>query len=97
MAEIRGFKDVKWLISAAGSGGISRALICVAIGPIWNWRISAKGLEMSATLSTATLSRPLVLTALLVALLLAATLGLWAYYGTAVFFEMVRTGWLACF
>jgi hypothetical protein len=52
---------------------------------------------MSATLSTATISRPLLLTALLVGLLLAATLGLWAYYGTAVFFEMVRTGWLACF
>ena len=22
---------------------------------------------------------------------------LWAYYGTAVFFEMVRAGWAACF
>ena len=52
---------------------------------------------MSATLSTATISRPLLLTALLIGLLLAATLGLWAYYGTAVFFEMVRAGWLACF
>jgi len=29
--------------------------------------------------------------------LLAATLGLWAYYGTAVFFEIVRAGWAACF
>jgi hypothetical protein len=28
---------------------------------------------------------------------LAGTLGLWAYNGTAVFFEMVRTGWVACF
>ncbi len=52
---------------------------------------------MSATLSPATISRPLLLTALLIGLLLAATLGLWTYYGTAVFFEMVRTGWLACF
>ncbi len=52
---------------------------------------------MSATLSTATLSRPLVLVVLLVGLLLAGTLGLWAYNGTAVFFEMVRTGWVACF
>jgi hypothetical protein len=52
---------------------------------------------MSATLSTATVSRPLMLIALLVGLLLAATLGLWTYYGTAVFFEMVRTGWVACF
>jgi hypothetical protein len=29
--------------------------------------------------------------------LILATLALWAYYGTAVFFEMVRTGWAACF
>ena len=29
--------------------------------------------------------------------LLAAALLLWAYYGTTVFFEMVRTGWAACF
>ena len=52
---------------------------------------------MSATLSTTTVSRPLMLVALLLGLLLAATLGLWAYYGTAVFFEMVRTGWAMCF
>jgi hypothetical protein len=29
--------------------------------------------------------------------LLAAAAALWAYYGTAVFFEMVRIGWTACF
>lgn len=29
--------------------------------------------------------------------LLAAALGLWAYHGTVVFFEMVRAGWIACF
>ena len=75
---------------------IPRALLTAAIGPIWNRNETAKGLKMSATLSTATISRPLLLTALLIGLLLAATLGLWAYYGTAVFFEMVRAGWLAC-
>ena len=42
-------------------------------------------------------SRPLALAALVVVLLLAATLGLWAYYGTAIFFEMLRAGWAACF
>ena len=52
---------------------------------------------MSATMPTATLSRQLLLVALLVGALLAATLGLWGYYGTAVFFEMLRNGWLACF
>jgi hypothetical protein len=39
----------------------------------------------------------LVLVALLGGALLAATLGLWAYHGTTVFFEIVRAGWLACF
>ena len=52
---------------------------------------------MSAIVSTAGLSRPLMLIALLGGAMLAVALGLWAYYGTAVFFEMVRTGWVACF
>jgi len=43
------------------------------------------------------LPRPLLAVMLLVALLLAAAVGLWAYYGTAVFFEIVRTGWVSCF
>jgi hypothetical protein len=30
-------------------------------------------------------------------LAIALSVGLWAYYGTAVFFEMVRAGWAACF
>jgi hypothetical protein len=55
-----------------------------------------EGLDMAAIISTASVSRPLMLIALLGAML-AASLGLWAYYGTAVFFEMVRTGWVACF
>jgi hypothetical protein len=29
-------------------------------------------------------------------LVLAATLALWAHYGTAVFFEMIRAGFVAC-
>lgn len=52
---------------------------------------------MPAIASTARLSRPLVLLALICALLMAGSLTLWAYYGTAVFFEMVRSGWVACF
>jgi hypothetical protein len=31
------------------------------------------------------------------ALLLAATTALWAHYGTAVFFETIRAGLVACF
>jgi uncharacterized protein involved in exopolysaccharide biosynthesis len=30
-------------------------------------------------------------------LMLAATVALWAHYGTAVFFETIRTGLVACF
>ena len=52
---------------------------------------------MPAIVSNATLSRPVVLIGLLCGVMLAAALGLWTYYGTAVFFEMVRTGWVACF
>ena len=53
--------------------------------------------EMPAIASTGRLSRPLLLLAVAVGAALAATLGLWAYYGTAVFFEIVRAGWAACF
>jgi hypothetical protein len=52
---------------------------------------------MSAIISNPTLSRPLLFVALICGAMLAGTLGLWAYHGPAVFFEMVRTGWIACF
>ena len=52
---------------------------------------------MPAIVSNAPMSRPVLLVAIAGGVLVAATLGLWAYYGTTVFFEMVRTGWLACF
>ena len=52
---------------------------------------------MSAIVSTAKLSRPLLLLALGAGVIVAATVVLWAYYGTAVFFEVVRAGWAACF
>jgi hypothetical protein len=52
---------------------------------------------MPAIASSTTLSGPLLFVAAALGVLLAATLGLWGYYGTAVFFEMVRAGWVACF
>lgn len=52
---------------------------------------------MAASVSTTNASRLLMLIALIGGAMLAATLGLWAYYGTALFFEMVRTGFVACF
>jgi hypothetical protein len=38
-----------------------------------------------------------MLLALGIGVAMAASATLWAYYGTAVFLEMVRTGWAACF
>jgi hypothetical protein len=49
-----------------------------------------------ATASRA-VSRPLLVAAGGVACLLAGTLVLWAHYGTAVFFETLRAGFVACF
>jgi len=52
---------------------------------------------MAALVSNAGLSRPFLALALVGAALLLGTFALWAYYGTAVFFEVVRAGWVACF
>jgi hypothetical protein len=41
--------------------------------------------------------RPLVVAAGAITLLLAGTILLWAHYGTAVFFETIRAGFVACF
>lgn len=43
------------------------------------------------------LSRPMMAAAVIVGFMLAATLVLWAYYGTAVFYEMILAGLAACF
>jgi hypothetical protein len=42
-------------------------------------------------------SRPLALVTATVVLLIAGTLGLWAHYGTAVFYETILAGIAACF
>ncbi len=49
-----------------------------------------------AAASRPRLSRGLVLTAAVVGILLAATLALWAHYGTAVFYETILAGIAAC-
>ena len=53
--------------------------------------------DMPALASPVLKTRPVVLLGLVAGVLVAATAGLWAYYGTAVFFEVVRAGWMACF
>jgi hypothetical protein len=43
-------------------------------------------------------TRPAVVALMAVAgILVAATLALWAHYGSAVFYEMIATGLAACF
>lgn len=46
---------------------------------------------------TPAFSRPILLAAAAIGLLLAGTAALWAHYGTAVFYEMILTGIAACF
>ena len=59
---------------------------------------SSLGTSMPETISAATslLSRPLMLIAAAVGILFAATVALWAHYGTAVFYEMIVAGIAAC-
>jgi len=54
--------------------------------------------EQSGNMAPGLISRPLIMTAAGGAgLLVAATLGLWVYYGTAVFYEMIAAGIAGCF
>lgn len=55
---------------------------------------------MSDTLPTAAprrMSWPLVAAGLVLGALVASACALWFYYGTAVFFEILRAGIAACF
>jgi hypothetical protein len=54
---------------------------------------------MTAQMPAAPLSmaRPLAILGAAAGLLTVAALGLWAWYGTTVFFEMLRAGFAACF
>ena len=53
---------------------------------------------MPETVSAAapSLSRPLMLIAAAVGILMAGTVALWLHYGTAVFYEMIVAGIAAC-
>lgn len=52
---------------------------------------------MPVSASISTIPWPALLLSLAGGALIAVTIGLWVYFGTAVFFEMVRTGLAACF
>jgi hypothetical protein len=61
--------------------------------------MQAKGTAMPDSMAALTprFSRPLALVTAAVVLLLAGTVALWAYYGTAVFYETILAGIAACF
>jgi hypothetical protein len=52
---------------------------------------------MPDTLARPRFSGPFLATTALVVLALAGAGALWVHYGTTVFFETVRAGWVACF
>jgi hypothetical protein len=52
---------------------------------------------MSDAVATRQRSLPVLIVGGLAGLVLAATVALWAHYGSAVFFEMIRSGFVACF
>ena len=55
----------------------------------------SKEMSMAANVSPQRIV-PILLT-MAIGLVLAATIALWVHYGTAVFFETIRAGFIACF
>ena len=53
--------------------------------------------RMPAAASPPALARPLLVLGGVAGVLGAAAIGLWAWYGTTVFFEILRAGLAACF
>jgi hypothetical protein len=65
-----------------------------------NGRIATKS-TMAEELTNSEVAAPsrnaVLAAAAIVGVLLAGTVALWAHYGTAVFFETIRAGLIACF
>ena len=62
--------------------------------------VMPKGLSKDMVMAEAVSPRrtgPILLAAVAIGLVLAGTIALWLHYGTAVFFETIRTGFIACF
>ncbi len=52
---------------------------------------------MRDTVAKRSTMRPLILAGAVIVIALAGTGWLWIHYGTAVFFETIRAGFIACF
>jgi len=68
------------------------------VRPNFTEPVKLRDVSMPETISATTslLSRPLMLIAAALGIVLAATMALWAHYGTAVFYEMIVAGIAAC-
>jgi hypothetical protein len=53
--------------------------------------------DLSISDTVASRRAAIVIAAGALGLVLAGTVALWAHYGTAIFFEMIRAGLVACF
>jgi hypothetical protein len=60
------------------------------------WKIP-KSQETAMSETAAANRTPLLIALGVVGLAIAGTVALWAHYGTAVFFEVIRAGFVACF
>jgi hypothetical protein len=52
---------------------------------------------MPESLAPPVISRPLMVAGAVIVLAVAGTVWLWAQYGTTIFFETIRAGFVACF
>jgi hypothetical protein len=52
---------------------------------------------MPETLAPPVISRPLIVAGAVIVVAVAGTVWLWSQYGTAIFFETIRSGFVACF
>ena len=78
--------------------GIPRSTVAAVPKDVYmKGAVSQYGADMRASASIPAVSLPTLVASLLGGAVVAVTIGLWAYFGTTVFFEMVRTGIAACF
>jgi len=62
-----------------------------------SWPVEPRDIDArDGSAAASLLSRPLMLIAAAVGAVLAATVALWAHYGTAVFYEVIVAGIAAC-
>jgi len=78
--------------------GVTRADIWEeANKPFWRGTTGSVKGNVAGKAESGLTARPAILAAAAIIIILAGTVGLWAYYAATVFFETVRAGFVACF